>query len=73
MCQQCYDKPDPEKERDYDSEWADTVMTKDTIILKGGQNYDGTYNVMYRGQMRTHSIHPKDDGYKFVRWIYPEH
>jgi hypothetical protein len=73
MCQQCYDKPEVDKEREYDSEWADTVMPKDTIVLKGGRNADGSYRIVYRGQTRTSVLHPSKDGYVFVRWIYPEH
>lgn len=72
-CQICLDKPELDKEKEYDSEWADTVMPKDTIILKGGTNMDGSYNTVYRGQARTTNIHPKNDGYIFVRWLYPEH
>lgn len=73
MCKSCLDLPEFDKAKQFDSEWADTVLEHSRIILKDGLTPEGQYRTIYRGQEKVAAIHPKDDGYVFIRWIYQEY
>ena len=73
MCMACLDRPENELALKYDSEWGDTVIANRTVVLLAVSKWLSQYTVVDRGREKATYVHPKDDGFVFIRWLVPEH